>query len=195
MDITNTKAELLVEIARLQQLIPPPIREASSEAYKNGREAQQFIAELTNSKLIVDNRVGYDMISPAGLKFEVKSSKLFNSGLNFTNRWTWQSPFGKSNQIRIYDVLFLLGQPDLRFRKWYLEPDSPYVIFEIPYKQIRSLAGISEKVIRLLSNPHGRYRSHAHSKLYNEFQTTRKAIKQKFSSQNKNKQKQQQLES
>ncbi|WP_278378959.1 hypothetical protein [Stutzerimonas kunmingensis] len=50
-----------------------------------------------------------------------------------TQRWVWSKIFGEAGK-KNYQRLILVGDIDLRYRESYMDSDSPYVLFDIPYE-------------------------------------------------------------
>jgi hypothetical protein len=92
-----------------------------------------------------------------GIRIEVKSSGL-NTPVrgSSTRRWVWTKPFGESGNKR-YDRLILLGLIDTRFRTHYLDPKAPFVLFDLPFKDVKPLTVVVQSgrysAIYLTTNP------------------------------------------
>jgi hypothetical protein len=117
------------------------------------------------------------------VRIEVKLSALrpVNGGDDSTMRWTWGKPFGQSG-AKSYDRLLLVGEADGRYANEYLDPESPYVFFDVPYSAVDSLSGrggTAGRLIRLSSNP-ARVKSLA-GDLYRKYQVTAAALMARYS--------------
>lgn len=101
---------------------------------------------------------GHDVLTTDGLQLiEVKYSSLLQAiGGRPVRRWVWTKLFGELGRKQ-YDRLLLVGESDSRFMDMYVDPTSPYVIFDIPYQNAIELAGGIKSgrysQIQLTSNP------------------------------------------
>lgn len=83
----------------------------------------------------------HDLVTRRGeLRLEVKYSSLLRTYTNREgHRWVWTKLFGEMGNKQ-FDRLLLIGDLDPRFRERYLDPTSPYVIFDLPYQDALDLA-------------------------------------------------------
>lgn len=101
---------------------------------------------------------GHDVLTTDGLQLiEVKYSSLLQAiGGRPIRRWVWTKLFGELGRKQ-YDRLLLVGESDSRFMDLYVDPTSPYVIFDIPYENAIELVGGVKSgrygQIQLTSNP------------------------------------------
>lgn len=90
-----------------------------------------------------------------GIHIEFKHSNLNLAADHYTTqRWAWSKIFGEPGK-KDYDRLILIGDSDLRWRARYLEPESPYVIFDIPLEEAMPLTTQigRHRSIQLSTNP------------------------------------------
>jgi hypothetical protein len=118
-----------------------------------GMAGEQLIARLSGG-ITTAHTSRHDIEMLAGQKIEVKTSKISvpmvkkpNSG----KRWQWHKIYGQDGQ-KIYDWLVLVGQADPRYKEFYLDRHSEYVMFLIPYDQLKNYI-TSGNMIVLSSNP------------------------------------------
>lgn len=143
--------------------------------------AESFVARLVSGLLSVRN-ASIDILSGSGRKLEVKFSKLGFADLRRTiktKRWAWSKPFGESGNKR-YDRLILIGLKDERFD--YLDPLSPFVIFDVPYGEIFPLTINTNRgkyrSIHLTTNPNTA-KSRA-SPLFKKYQITERDLEARY---------------
>jgi hypothetical protein len=101
---------------------------------------------------------GHDIKSiRTGLRFEVKYSSLLDviAGRPL-KRWAWTKLFGELGR-KEYEHLLLVGDADPRFAAHYADPESPYVLFDVPYDlAIKFTGGVKlgrSGAIQLTTNP------------------------------------------
>jgi hypothetical protein len=83
----------------------------------------------------------HDLVTRGGeFRLEVKYSSLLRTYSNREGRrWVWTKLFGEMGNKQ-FDRLLLIGDLDPQFRDTYLDPGSPYVIFDLPYQDALELA-------------------------------------------------------
>ena len=106
-----------------------------------GMKGETLIVELLAANFAKPGS-GHDIVATDNqLLIEVKYSSLLKAiGELPIRRWAWTKLFGELGKKR-YDRLLLLGDSDPRFAYQYLAPESPYVIFDIPYDEAVSMVG------------------------------------------------------
>lgn len=148
-----------------------------------GLAGERLIAE-TVSGLLTSHTATVDVELPDGQTIEVKQAKV-SAGNRINNsgrRWQWQKVFGQNNQ-KVYDWLLLVGEADPNFRSLYRDPNSPYVLFCVPFNKVHALttAGTrGARGINISTNPsHARGTSSA---LYHRFQISLPELEAQFGS-------------
>lgn len=123
-------------------------------ANHTGRAAEVFVGELLNAKATVRN-ADHDLIVKGKRRLEVKGSacNTFNSGKNWYRRWTWHNFMGVGKQQKTFHRLILVGEAPEDLRNEYLDPSSPYVIFDL------SLA-FAQRIAAERSNDRGLFAFH-----------------------------------
>ena len=118
-----------------------------------------------------------------GLRIEVKFSSV-NVAVKGakTHRWVWSKPFGETGK-KTYERLVLVGLKDPRYQELYLDKESPFVIFDVPFDEILPLTvrnkGGRYPAIFLSSNP--RTARSAASPLYEKYQLTEEEFERRYS--------------
>ena len=147
----------------------------------DGIRGESLVASLVNG-LIIGGCSPYDVISNRDVRIEVKFSRLNVVGQT-TKRWNWAKPFGGSGN-KVYDRLLLIGEKDDRYTDLYLDPQSPYILFDVPFKEVSLLTtkasrhGFAGAHITLTTNPR-KAKSRA-SLLFRDYQITEKTLKEKY---------------
>lgn len=115
------------------------------------------------------------------IRIEVKLANLniANKGRE-TKRWTWIRPLGRTGNKK-YERLLLLGESDIRFKQYYKDNNSPFVIFDVPFTEIPPLVSKAENVgqIILTTNP-SKVKSLRGKLLYEKYQITRKELEERY---------------
>lgn len=107
-----------------------------------GLRGETLVSQAVNGTLTVFTASSDVVISDSGLRLEVKYSKLNQAVAKIgasTQRWTWSRPLGQNNS-KVYDRLILVGVADIRYRTQYCDPESPFVIFDVPFAEVAPLA-------------------------------------------------------
>ena len=116
-----------------------------------GIAAEQFVAELVGGVLTTGSAF-HDITAPDGTRFEVKFSRLsIPMKTSNSRRWSWGHPLG-SNGAKQFDRLILVAEPDPRFRHLYREPESPYVLFDIPFESVLQVMR-KDHLIQITTSP------------------------------------------
>ena len=172
-------AQLQAEIATLKGKV------AIFEKHKvlaQGIQGESLVAAWVNGVVTTHNASHDINIRGRTLRIEVKYAGLNNAVRGQeTLRWAWSKPFGESGN-KIYDQLILVGDKDARYAAHYKEPSCPYVIFDIPFKDIMLLTIQTNsgryRSIQLTTNPLTA-RSSA-SPLFTDYQVTMKELKRRY---------------
>ncbi|MDQ3175556.1 MAG: hypothetical protein M3Q91_17920, partial [Acidobacteriota bacterium] len=172
--IEKQHAQILLLEAQVAELRAAlnPTRESSHE---KARKAEQFIAELLGCEF-APHVARHDLLAvKSGIKFEVKFSSLtYPKGRTSSIRyWLWTAIFGEKDG-KIFDHLILVGQSDSEYREIYVEPDSPFVLFDLSYSETLSFLN-NHGDIQLNTNPNG-LRKPVFKLLYKEHQITRNQL-------------------
>lgn len=99
------------------------------ESLHHGKLSEYLVADLTKGRVIRRYTESYDVVTPSGLRLQVKSCRL----QPHLRRWTF------SNVLGDYDLLILVGTRDNRFRQQYLD-DGEHVYWMIERAQVPLLA-------------------------------------------------------
>jgi hypothetical protein len=119
----------------------------------DGKRGEEFVAQLVGGTLTTGS-APYDLVSSNGVTFEIKCPNL-NEAVSgqITNRWSWPHILG-SNRGKRFHRLLLLGPTDPRYRAYYADPESPFVLFDVPFPEIHALLG-SGDMIQISTAPLG----------------------------------------
>jgi hypothetical protein len=116
---------------------------------------ESLVASWVNGKHTEDDGP-YDVVAEDGSRLEVKCSQLSMPYQGATTkRWSWQKILGEQGGKR-FDRLILIGKKDRRYAEKYGDKDCPWIIFDVPYRRVNSLAlpcGNRWLQIQLTTNP------------------------------------------
>lgn len=152
-------------------------------AIAKGLKGESLVASLLSLKHSRRGS-GHDLQSrTGGLLFEIKYSSLLRAiGERPIRRWVWTKLFGELGRKQ-YHRLLLIGDADPRFQSSYLDPNSPYVIFDLPYKNAVELAGGVRHgragQFQLTTNPRSVLSSRAQA-LFQVFQVSGAILKERY---------------
>ena len=137
-----------------------------------------LVAELLQGR-ITTHTAPHDVVVGKGLKLEVKYARLNTPNLRFPNsqRWSWAHPLGQKGG-KDFDRLLLIAEADPRYREDYRDPNSPYVLFDVPYDDVVSLNS-EHDLIQMTTDPNRRG-SGRRVRLFEEFQTTLAELKKRY---------------
>lgn len=154
-------------------------------------EATAMTGEEFVVKLIGGVQTGHNDSSDIllnGIRIEVKTSDLSSPNGGATKRWSWAQVFGDGGK-KVFDSLILIGEIDIEHRSKYREPDSPFVIFEIPFSDLRGSEELTVKSGRnnnrsivLSTNPNS-VRASGSKRLFHEYQVTRDELRGRYPTQ------------
>jgi hypothetical protein len=149
-----------------------------------GIKGESLIAKLIGGDFTSHNASHDLLILDKNIAIEVKLSRLNTAVRKVTSttmRWTWANVLGIVKE-KEYDYLILIGEADSRYKKYYMDKESPYVFFLIPREEVHSITISTNsgraRTVQLLSNPM-KAKSSA-SKLFSEYQVTIKQLENKF---------------
>ena len=147
----------------------------------DGSRGEEFIAELVGGDLATGS-APYDLISENGTTLEIKCPNLNEAVVGqITNRWSWSHILG-SGRKKKFDRLLLLGPTDHRYRASYADAQSPFVIFDIPFREVEPLLGTGD-LIQISTAPlevrKGRL-SRKRQILFSRYQITRKQLIERY---------------
>ena len=118
-----------------------------------GMAGEQLVARLSGG-ITTGHTSRHDIELQQGQTIEVKTAKISvpvaakpNSG----KRWQWHKIYGQDGG-KIYDWLVLIGHADPRYKELYIDQNSEYVIFFIPFGELPNYI-TSGNMIVLSSNP------------------------------------------
>ncbi len=121
------------------------------------------------------------------LKVEIKKSRYNPNQRNKSNptdRWAWNKIIGQGGG-KNYKIIFLVGMANGKFKEKYKDPSSPYVIFEIPYGDLREVCTNLESKrngawqIKMGNNP-DTVTAEASKKLFEKYQITVSELELKY---------------
>ena len=141
----NTKLRSSVHFLRLN----PKLME--------GIKGETLVANLIGGKL-TPHTAPHDLSigrkNRRDLKIEVKYSTLGQPDKNVpTKRWSWAGIFGLYHG-KDFDRILLIGAADPQFKRFYRDVRSPFVIFDLSYKDAKKIArGSDGNIIQLTTNP------------------------------------------
>jgi hypothetical protein len=94
----------------------------------------------------------FDVLARNGQCIEVKYSALNAQG--GTRRSSWRKIYGEQGRKK-YDRLILIGDWDERYSRLYGDTQSPFVIFDVPFREVRPLTidGGKWKLVQRTSDP------------------------------------------
>jgi hypothetical protein len=143
-----------------------------------GIKGENIIAQITNCARTTGNACydleGYN--SEGKVRIEVKISRLTTSVKGEISRqWKWNRVFGLGGK-KAYDRLILVGDADPRYSQEYLDPTSPYIVFDVPFHEVANLitkgGALGRDMIQMSSNPNAKRRARGSVKLFKEYQVT-----------------------
>ncbi|QNN64635.1 hypothetical protein H9L12_10120 [Sphingomonas rhizophila] len=142
-----------------------------------GITGEQLVANLVGGHL-TSHGAPHD-IEVRGELVEVKFAKLSRPNRSApTLRWQWQKIYGERGG-KAYDHLLLVGETDPRFSSFYLDPDSPFVFFLVPFAEARRLCIKGNPLgMTLNSNPVSARGSSV--ELFEKWQVTASEIERRF---------------
>jgi hypothetical protein len=146
-----------------------------------GMRGETIIAKITGG-IPTAVHADHDLYLPAqDLRLEIKFAHLtMASTTNKVMRWEWSCVFGRGG-AKEYDRLILVGDTNTLHRSKYMDPDSPYIIFDVPFDEVMSISqsgGNSGRMIRLSQNP---LRCFSVSKpLFDQYQITGAELKTRY---------------
>lgn len=150
-----------------------------------GIKGERIIAKIVPGDLTTHNQSFDFAASRRSLKLEIKFSRLNNAVRRIktkpTFRWAWAKPLGESGQ-KVFDRLILVGEKNAEHKDLYLDKNSPYVFFDIPYKEILSLTIRTNsgryRSIQLTSNP--KTAKSTAAVLFRKYQTNAEELRKKY---------------
>lgn len=142
-----------------------------------GLRGETLISDLVNGKITAYATPHDIEVTATGQVIEVKLAKLNKPvRTSTTHRWAWSKVFGESGRKK-YDHLLLVGEADLKYREQYRDQGSPYVLFLVPYADVKALSvktGRNESII-LTTNP--RKAKSVAAPLFSRFQVSREELR------------------
>lgn len=177
-ELEQENAELRKQIAFLEQKVAFFTNHKTLAA---GISGETLISQLVDG-VVTSYAASYDVVDRSGRLIEVKYSRLNTAAkTSGTQRWAWGKIFGEGGAKK-FDYLILVGDRDDRWKEFYKDKSSPFVMFCVPHSKVdeltMSMSGKRYRAIQLTSNPL-RAKSRAAS-LYKKFQITRDELKEVF---------------
>ncbi len=151
-------------------------------ALAKGLRGEVLIADILLGSR-TKNGLGHDVETTSKVAIEVKYSSLLQAWPDRPlNRWVWTKLFGELGK-KSYDRLILVGDTDPKFASFYRDTSSPYVLFDLSYRDAVELVG-GVKLGRagrlyLTSNP-TTVRSPRALMLFNQYQTTTEELQRRY---------------
>jgi hypothetical protein len=151
----------------------------------SGVAGESLIADLVNGTTTAHN--DSEDVIVGDTKIEVKMAKLnvaVKGRKTSSKRWAWAQILGVGNQKQ-FDRLILIGKKDSRFADQYMDPSSPYVIFDLPYADlVPDTYGLLMNTgryysIQLTTNP-STVRGPGKRRLYEHYQCTASDIQARY---------------
>jgi hypothetical protein len=148
-----------------------------------GIKGEKIILNLLNNAQPSKPQASHDIeLLTDDLTLEIKFAKLNLAGKNTTTqRWSWMKVLGESGK-KEYHRLILIGDTDPKFKNKYKDPESPYIVFDVPYDKVDHLSihsGKGKKNIQLTTNPDTAKRSKA-AILFSRYQITFTELSEKY---------------
>jgi hypothetical protein len=143
----------------------------------DANKAEAFIHNLVGGARTLGS-VEYDLTAPNGKKIEVKFSNLNTPVVGKPiRRWVWARILGRGDRKQ-FDNLILVAPHDPQFSEQSIDPESPWIIFDVPFEHVRSLV---ERDGTIWINTHPtKFRRKTHERLIREFQTTRSELASRY---------------
>lgn len=116
-----------------------------------GIKGETLISQAVGGIVTIHSEA-HDVTAASGTRIEIKYSRLNRPSLRSASmRWSWNYPLGLK-QKKTYDRLVLVGDADGRYREHYVDPASPFVIFDVPMVAVRSLIQ-ADNHLSITTNP------------------------------------------
>lgn len=141
---TLTRSELVTELNRMRR----ENRELRDRlgflkdhpTLVRGVRGETIVAKMVDGSRNTKNAPHDLTLKSSPLRLEVKYSEL-NVAIRGrgTKRWVWTKPLGESGRKR-FDRLILIGPTDPRFSSYYRDSRAPFVLFDVPFSQVKSLS-------------------------------------------------------
>lgn len=142
----------------------------------DGAKAEALIHKLVGG-IRTHGSAGHDLKTGNGHTIEIKFSNLNQPNKSAMRRWVWAHVLGRDNAKR-FDRLILVAPQDPQFRKDARDPESPVVLFDIPYNDVSSLAE-RDGMIWIGTSP-VKFKRETHRRLMLEFQITQKDLVSRY---------------
>ncbi len=169
-------------IAELESTIKSLKERLRSADPLNGGVVEFYIADLISGRLTT-GLSPHDIVSPNGLFLEVKFSRLgCPHKTSESRRWSWGNPLGEGG-AKVFDRLILVGEVDEKFRPRYRDPDSPYVIFDVPFEEVNDIKR-TLPIIQITTSPDSGW-SRTKKRLFSEFAITRAELVERYGVKNR----------
>lgn len=148
-----------------------------------GLKGESLVAKLVSAHRSRQGAAHDLELSTSKLLFEVKYSSLLSTVAGRPiRRWVWTKIFGELGRKK-YNRLLLVGDADPRFASSYIDPTSPYILFDLPYDAAVEIAGGVRPGrsgnIHLTTNPHTVKSKRAQS-LFRDYQISALELKCRY---------------
>ncbi|MEY2479337.1 MAG: hypothetical protein QOI04_264 [Verrucomicrobiota bacterium] len=120
----------------------------------------------------------HDLEAVNGQRLEIKFSNLNTPMPSSTmRRWVWAHVLGRDN-AKNFDRLILVAPHDPRYRQQTKDPHSPWIIFDVPYQQVLSLAERDNTIWTGTSA--SKFRRSTHRRLMCDYQVSQTELKARY---------------
>jgi hypothetical protein len=169
--LENDNANLRVEIQLLRKKLGPA-------AWRiDANKAEEFIQEIVGGTR-TRGSAPYDLRASCGKKLEIKFSNLNRPMANSEmRRWVWAHVLGRNND-KTFDRLILVAPQDPNFREQTQDPESPCVIFDVPFEEVHSISE-ADGTIWIGTHP-TKFRRPTHRRLVCDYQISRKKLQKRY---------------
>jgi hypothetical protein len=147
-----------------------------------GMQGEELIVSLVDGLRLLRNGPFDVLTKRTGVRLEIKSSSLLVIQGKETRRWVWTKIHGERG-LKRFDHLILVGDVDPRFAHLYRGGASPYVFFDVPFKDVVKLTlGVRvgrASIIHLTTNPRT-VRSQVGIRLFRDYQITVSELQRRY---------------
>jgi hypothetical protein len=189
LEVTRKEALLAREIERLR--LEVEALKSENRQLRNKLQAAHWRIDGERGEDFVLEHVGgtkqsssarFDVLSANGTKLEVKCPNLNDAvATAITKRRVWPHILGTENKKK-FDRLILVGPIDDRYRKHYADPDSRFIMFDIPFGDVPPLLSKNGEIQSSTAPPYLRSArmSKARRLLFEKYQVTRDDLRSRY---------------
>ncbi len=155
----------------LERNLDRPHGESMPTKRKSSSTKLLVVKELGEVRLMIWK---HGVVRKLEIKFANLNRPMANSEMR---RWVWAHMLGRESKKR-FDRLILVAPHDPQFRSESKDPESPWVIFDVPFAEVPSLA---ERDGTIWTGTHPtKFRRSTHRRLICDYQVTRDELKQRY---------------